>query len=100
VEYREFPISGLISYLADEESLFMNTKEQFYDEERIEKDIYKKYFSSTNKNTSSNGAMNKKLAEIAYKRDYLFFYYFDPKIRVYRRWVDFLERPNITLKEY
>ncbi len=100
VEYREFPISGLISYLADEESLFMDTKEQFYNEERIEKDIYKKYFSNANKNTSSNGVMNKKLAEMAYKRDYLFFYYFDPKIRVYRRWVDFLERPNITLQEY
>lgn len=100
VEYREFPISGLISYLADEESLFMDTKEQFYNEERIEKDIYKKYFSDTNKNISSNGVANKKLAEMAYKKDYLFFYYFDSKIKVYRRWVDFLERPNITLQEY
>lgn len=96
VEYREFPISGLISYLSDEESLFMNTKEQFYNENRIEKDVYTTYKWVT----STNGAINKKLTERSYQKDYLFFYYFDSKIRVYRRWVDFLERPNITLEEY
>jgi hypothetical protein len=38
VAYKEFPISGLISYLADEEGLFINNKERF-------KDIYR--FDST-----------------------------------------------------
>lgn len=41
VEYKEFPIQGLISYLMDEESLFLNNQERFSNEQRILKDNYK-----------------------------------------------------------
>ena len=58
VAYKEFPISGLISYLADEEGLFINNKERFkdiyrFDSTKIEKvqtlvgaNFYKKYYDS------------------------------------------------------
>lgn len=50
VEYKEFPINGLISYLMDEESLFLDNKDKFYNQERqgivkyIPKAITKKEF--------------------------------------------------------
>lgn len=51
VEYKEFPISGLISYLSDEEGLFIDNQELF---EFEEKEILKLYKEITFKNFDYN----------------------------------------------
>lgn len=88
VEYREFPISGLISYLMDEEALFSDTKEQFMErDERVESTIYNIFEWPTDK----DHVYQNKLREQQYKKNYMFFYIYDSSKKVYRRWVEYLE---------
>lgn len=91
VEYREFPISGLISYLMDEEALFSNTKDQFIEQdERVESIVYNIFEWPT----SDDPVYQKKLREQSYKKNYMFFYIYDSSKKTYRRWVEYLEYKN------
>ena len=88
VEYKEFPISGLISYLMDDEAFFSNTQDQFIKQnERIETTTYNRFTWATSKDPAYQNALREK----QYKKNYLFFYIWDNNKKIYRRWVEYLE---------
>lgn len=98
VEYREFPISGLISYLMDEQSFFGNNSEQFFNTEREGVNIYTPFIWLTHKNP----VIEKNLQRNQYKKDYLFLYIWDTTIKNYIPWTTYLDRQtgNIEYSEY
>ena len=86
VEYKEFPISGLISYLSDEQSLFGNNAIQF---EAVEREgVY--IYSPFSWQTHTNSIIQDTLRREQYKTNYLFFYIWDSAQSQYVKWVDYL----------
>ena len=99
VEYKEFPISGLISYMMDDENLFtVDTKSLFYNQERHEDHrftIGKNPFAAISVNTKpENEQTAQKLFNEEYlkKNNYLFYYIFNSEENKYERWFNYAER--------
>lgn len=94
VEYREFPIGGLISYLMDEESLFNDTNSIFFSQERKYRDSFIKV------------DFPKYGQENAYKKNHLFYYFKDKETNQYVRWIEYIRKQvdskveNPTDKDY
>ena len=79
VKYKEFPISGLISYLSDENDLFYSTSSAFNDDE-----LYR--FETVNQKFIK---INDMITEIVYLRDKDSYYY---KTQTgYIKWVDYVK---------
>lgn len=79
VKYKEFPISGLISYLSDENDLFYSTSSAFNDDE-----LYR--FGTVNQKFIK---INDMITEIVYLRDKDSYYY---KTQTgYIKWVDYVK---------
>lgn len=79
VKYKEFPISGLISYLSDENDLFYSTSFAFNDDE-----LYR--FETVNQKFIK---INDMITEIVYLRDKDSYYY---KTQTgYIKWVDYVK---------
>lgn len=97
VEYREFPISGLISYLSDEQSLFGNSGEQFEFSDRNNVYIYKEFNWAEN----PNNVIQDTLRRNQYKTNYMFFYVWDSNQSKYIKWIDDLKNQyeNVYFKE-
>lgn len=81
VEYKEFPISGLISYLMDEQGLFMNNRDLFKEVHREYKNVYKK--------VEINFNSPEKVLEKQYLEEYEDYLLYDNK--EYIKWTDYLE---------
>ena len=92
VEYKEFPISGLISYLMDEQSFFGNNSEQFFTRERELIDIYTPYTWPTH----SNKIIQENLRRNKYEKSYKSLYIFDNNTSTYIAWTDYLKEQNLT----
>lgn len=87
VEYKEFPISGLISYFMDEQSFFGAKLPRFSKEERESIAIYEPF----NWKSSSDPSIDISLKRAQYKDMYRYFYIFDDVSQKYIRWVEYLD---------
>lgn len=83
VEYKEFPISGLISYLMDDEFLFLRNEDMYSSQERNEVHRFERVYFPTNVIST--------IRENTYKKNYLFYYFYDSKNKEYIRWVNYLK---------
>lgn len=91
-EYKEFPISGLISYLMDEQSLFGNGAEDFQITQRKYTDVYTPFVWAEHENP----VIRKTLRKTQYEREYKYLYIWDSIQAKYINWVDYLKIHNST----
>lgn len=89
VEYREFPISGLISYLMDEQSYFGNNAEQFSRQQReFENIIYSPFTWIKN----DNPIIEQSLQRNQYQKEYKFLWVWDNSEQKYLKWEAYLDK--------
>ena len=94
VEYREFPISGLISYLSDEQSLFGNNAQVFKEiPQRKGSDVFVPYQWIEDKNSYIQDTLRRQ----QYRKDYCFFYIYDYITETYVEWEEYLRENNKNL---
>ena len=96
VEYREFPISGLISYFMDDQSFFGNYMDQFITKEREYSSIYTPYIWLTDRNPY----VEKSKQKTQYKKDYLFLYIWDDLKKDYVKWTSYLDEQTFDNDAY
>ena len=92
VEYKEFPIQGLISYLSDEENLFsIQTKDLFYSKERSRKTSYTEIFNPLRDiiSVTDPNKLKERQETYLYKNNYMYYYVYDSKTKTYQRWTSY-----------
>lgn len=82
VEYKEFPISGLISRISDEQGLFNKNNAIVETQHRTNQKIYHRFDFPT----ASNEFVQKNI----YEKNYLFYYIYDNLKKIYQKWTDYL----------
>lgn len=109
VEYKEFPIQGLISYLSDEENLFLTqTADLFHTRERQSKVNYKEIFNPLRDiaSVTDPAKLKERREEYTYKNNYMYYYVYDSKTKTYQRWTSYAKNlpprkaPNGELSKY
>ena len=87
VEYKEFPISGLISYFMDDEGLFSTKVPQLVKDERDFISIYHPFTWKTSMDPVTQTALRR----TQYKEMYKYFYIKNETSNNYIRWVEYLD---------
>lgn len=98
VNYKEFPISGLISYLSDENELFAFNQEYFYNQERQQKIIYKEKEISQEEFEKNYQFLYKKINEqyVPVQKNELY----NPRGKYYYKTTELLNKINFNEYEY
>ena len=98
VNYKEFPISGLISYLSDENELFAFNQEYFYNQERQQKIIYKEKEISQEEFEKNYQFLYKKINEqyVQIQKNELY----NPRGKYYYKTTELLNKINFNEYEY